>query len=86
MPNDSFSQPMPFAVRPKLGAFLAGMSLAEFYKHLSAGRYETFLDGTKRMIVTQSIINDQKRLAREQAGTPATRPSKRYPARKKPPS
>ncbi len=67
----------PFAVRPKEGMRLAGCGESEFYKRINAGRYESFLDGTSRMITVRSIRSDQEKLLAEARGTPREKPSKR---------
>src|SRR5215831_935406 len=67
----------PFAVRPREGKLLAGCGETEFYKRLNAGRYESFLDGTSRLVTVASIIADQKRLLAATSGTPRDKPSKR---------
>ena len=67
----------PFAVRAKLGAQLAGCSDTVFYKRLNEGRYETFLDGTNRMVTVRSIRADQEKLLAEAQGSPHDNPSKR---------
>jgi len=67
----------PFAVRPKDGARIAGCGLTELYKRLNSGRYESFLDGTSRMITVRSIHEDQKKLLAAAAGTPSDKPSSR---------
>jgi hypothetical protein len=67
----------PFAVRPKIGAQLAGCGLTEFYRRLNEGRYATFRDGVSRLVVVQSIQEDQERLLAEASGTPRENASKR---------
>jgi len=67
----------PFAVRPKDGARLAGCGETEFYKRLNAGRYESFLDGTARLVTVRSIRADQEKLLAASKGTPRDNPSKR---------
>jgi hypothetical protein len=65
----------PYAVRPKVAARLAGVGLTEFYRRLNAGRYQTFRDGEARLVVVQSIRDDQRRLAAEHSGTPKENPA-----------
>src|SRR5262245_51960596 len=65
----------PFAVRPKDGKVLAGCGETEFYKRMNQGRYETFLDGTSRLVTVRSIIADQERMLAATGGTPRERPS-----------
>jgi hypothetical protein len=77
MSHDPLVKLEPFAVRPKEGARLAGVGLTKFYEELNRGVYQTFTDGFLRFVVTQSIFDHQKRLAKEQQGTPAAMPSKR---------
>jgi hypothetical protein len=79
-PNPNLFDIEPFAVRAKIGAQLAGCCLAEFYKRLNAGEYETFLDGAARMITVRSIRARQERLLAETPGTPRERPSPRAPS------
>jgi hypothetical protein len=67
--NSVVVNPVPYAVRRKVGMKLAGVGSTEFQKRVNSGRYQTFLDGALRYVVTQSIIDDQKRLA-EAANTP----------------
>jgi hypothetical protein len=62
-PNSVVVNPVPYAVRRKVGMKLAGVGSTEFQKRVNSGRYQSFLDGALRFIVTQSIIDDQKRLA-----------------------
>jgi hypothetical protein len=69
----------PFAVRPKEGARLAGCSLSLFYRRLSEGVYETFLDGFNRLVTVESIKAHQKKALEAARGTPTSRPSKRRP-------
>ena len=83
MSDDSnFSPIMPRYVRPKVGMALAGVKHSLFWQRLNDGTYRSFLDGTNRMVETQSIFDHQERLAKSQHGTPATKPSKRDPTRK----
>jgi hypothetical protein len=56
-------QVLPYAVRRKEGMRLAGVGSTEFQNRVNSGRYKSFLDGALRYVVTQSIIDDQKRLA-----------------------
>jgi hypothetical protein len=81
--DDPILNPLPYAVRPKLAQLLAGHGKHLLWQRLNDGTYQSFLDGTNRMIVTQSILDHQKRLAKEQRGTPATKPSKRRGRRRK---
>jgi hypothetical protein len=67
----------PFAVRPKDGTRLAGCGETEFYKRLNSGRYESFLDGTSRLVTVRSIRADQEKLLAASKGTPRAQPSKR---------
>jgi hypothetical protein len=68
--NSVIPNPVPYAVRRKVGMKLAGVGSTEFQKRVNSGRYQSFLDGTLRYVITQSIIDDQKRLA-EKANAPA---------------
>ena len=77
MPNPAIVDIKPFAVRPKDGARLAGCGLTEFYKRLNDGRYESFLDGTARLVIVDSIRRDQQKLLATARGTPRTNPSRR---------
>jgi hypothetical protein len=67
----------PFAVRPKVGAQLAGVGLTKFYEQLNAGEYETFTEDGIRMITVRSIFERQQRLLAEANGTPKEKPSQR---------
>jgi hypothetical protein len=71
MPDNSNSvvQILPFAVRRKVAMQIAGCGSTELQARINAGRYQSFLDGVCRFVVTQSILDDQKRLA--EADTPA---------------
>ena len=71
MPENNPSIP-PY-VRAKQGARIAGVGLTEFYNRLNKGRYQSFLDGNLRFVVTESILADQRKLAEEQS-TPAGQP------------
>jgi hypothetical protein len=74
----------PFAVRPKEGARLAGCSLSLFYRRLSEGVYETFLDGFNRLVTVESIkAHQKKQLAVARVHQPAGRQSA-VPAKLKP--
>jgi hypothetical protein len=53
----------PFAVRPKTLAELEDCCLAEIYKRLNAGEYESYLDGAARMITLRSVRARHERLA-----------------------
>ena len=79
---DFILNPMPFAVRPKVAELIAGVGKSLLWERLNDGTYRSFLDGTNRMIITQSILDHQRHLAKTQRGTPATKPSKRDPTRK----
>jgi hypothetical protein len=81
--SDNSPQILPYAVRPKTGMALAGVGHSEFYKRINSGLYQSYLDGSSRFVVTESILAHQRRLAKEQSGTPATKPSKRHPGRPK---
>lgn len=61
--SDSFLSIIPPYVRPKVGMQIAGVCHDEFNKRLASGRYKSFRDGAMRFVSTQSIIDDQKRLA-----------------------
>jgi hypothetical protein len=65
----------PYAVRPKVGAQLAGCGLTEFYRRLNEGRYATFRDGVARLVVVESIHEDEQRLLAEASGTPRNNPA-----------
>jgi hypothetical protein len=67
----------PFAVRPKVAAKLDGCGITEFYKRLNAGEYETYVDGTARMVTVRSIRERQQRLLAAASGTPRENPSRR---------
>jgi hypothetical protein len=69
----------PFAVRPKEGARLAGCSLSLFYRRLSEGVYETFLDGFNRLVTVESIKATSEKTISGGSRTPTSRPSKRRP-------
>jgi len=56
---------------------IAGCGVTEIYKRMNSGRYKSFLDGTSRLIVVQSILDDQAKLLATAAGTPCDQPSKR---------
>ena len=77
MSESSFIDIKPFAVRPKDGARLAGCGLTEFYRRLNDGLYETFLDGTHRLVTVESIRAHQQKQLVASRGTPRQRPSKR---------
>jgi hypothetical protein len=74
---DSIVEISPFAVRPKDGARLAGCCLREFYNRLNDGIYETFLDGTARLVTVASILAHQKHQLAAARGTPRDNPSPR---------
>jgi hypothetical protein len=67
----------PLAVRPKVGARLAGCGLTEFYKRLNEGLYESFLDGSARLVIVESIRAHQQRQLEASRGTPREKPSRR---------
>lgn len=73
----------PFAVRPKEGARLAGISMATFYQRLNAGHYESFLDGNMRLVTVESIRSDQRRKLDAARGTPSSKPSPAWGRRPK---
>jgi hypothetical protein len=70
---------VPFAVRPKVGAALAGIGLTEFYRRLKdpSYGYVSFLDGTARFVTVESIRAHQQRQLEATGGTPQAKPSKR---------
>jgi hypothetical protein len=78
MSDESSIIPEPFAVRPKIGAHLAGCGLRDFYLRLNSGRYETFLDGTNRMVTVRSIRADQQQMLATNHGSPRDNPSRRF--------
>src|SRR5262249_49007622 len=65
----------PFAVRPKTLAQIEDCSVAEIYKRLNGGQYESYLDGTARLITMRSVRARNERLA-PTASQPGTKPSK----------
>jgi hypothetical protein len=67
----------PYAVRAKIGAQLAGCGLTEFYRRLNEGRYATFRDGVARLVVVESIRDDQRQLLAESGGTPKENPAQK---------
>lgn len=67
----------PFAVRPKTLAQLEDCCLAEIYKRLNAGEYETYLDGTARMITMRSVRARHERLTAVNRGTPQEKPGRK---------
>jgi hypothetical protein len=67
----------PFAVRPKVAAQLAGIGLTTLYDRLNSGEYESFVDGSTRMVTVRSIKARQERLLAAASGTPRDKPSKR---------
>jgi hypothetical protein len=77
MSNRTLVDIEPLAVRPKDGARLAGVGLTEFYRRLNAGLYDSFLDGTARLVTVESIRSHQEQLLKAAAGTPRESPSKR---------
>jgi len=76
MSHDYLVKLEPFAVRPKDGARLAGVGLTKFYERLNQGVYESFLDGSSRLVTVESIKKHQKKLAAA-IETPANKPSVR---------
>jgi hypothetical protein len=60
----------PFALRPRVAAQLAGVGMTEFYRRLNAGDYETFLDGTARLVTVRSIKAHQERMLATGCGAP----------------
>jgi len=66
---------VPFAVRPRDAKSIAGCGITQIYERLNSGRYQSFLDGTSRLVVVQSILDDQQRLLAATGGTPSDRPS-----------
>jgi hypothetical protein len=74
---DTKPQFEPFAVRPKDGARLAGVGLTLFYERLNDGVYESFLDGTNRLVTVESIKRHQRQLLEAARGTPRENSSKR---------
>jgi hypothetical protein len=79
---DNPNPTLPYAVRAREAQRLAGIGHNLLWKRLNEGIYQSFLDGVNRMVVTHTIIDHQKRLAKEQAGTPKTKPSKRNPQKR----
>jgi hypothetical protein len=76
----------PFAVRPKEAARLESCGITELYKRLAAGEYESYCDGTMRMITVRSIrARQQRALASSNASgdKPARRPGPGRPKKKK---
>jgi hypothetical protein len=64
--------PSPYALRVRQAAAFAGISRSELYKRLDLGLYQSFKDGSARMVVVQSIIDHQKRCAAMFAVPPKT--------------
>jgi len=75
MPDETVVTIEPFAVRPKTLAQIEDCSIAEIYKRLNGGQYESFLDGSSRLITMRSVRARQERLAKA-ASQPGTKPSK----------
>jgi hypothetical protein len=67
----------PFAVRPKDAARLAGCGITQLYERLNTGVYESFLDGTARLVTVESIRAHQERQLAATRGTPHELRSKR---------
>jgi len=74
MPNPAVNLE-PFAVRPKDGARLAGVGLTTFYDRLNAGLYESFLDGSARLVTVESIKAHQRKQLEKTRGKPRENPS-----------
>jgi hypothetical protein len=68
----------PFAVRPKIGAQLAGVGLTKFYEQLAAGEYETWTEDGIRLVTVRSIFGRQRRQLEAASGKPPQKdPSQR---------
>ena len=61
MSDENLVQIEPFAVRPKEAARLDGCGITEFYARLNRGEYESYIDGTNRMVTVRSIRARQQR-------------------------
>jgi hypothetical protein len=70
---------LPFAVRPKEAAKLAGCGITVLYRRLNEGLYESFLDGQYRLVVVESILAHQRRQLEATRGTPRTKPLRAAP-------
>jgi hypothetical protein len=77
MSDKSLVSLLPFAVRPREGAKLAGCGLTDFYRRLNEGIYESFLDGRNRLVLVESIKRHQQQQFAVTRGTPRGKPSKR---------
>jgi hypothetical protein len=73
----------PFAVSPRQVARIDHCGLTEVYKRLNRGEYESFIDGSKRLITVRSIRARQERQLAAGAGTPRENPSSRARSQKK---
>ena len=60
----------PLVLRRKEAMKLAGVGSTEFQNRINSGRYQSFLDGALRYVVTQSIIDDQQKRLAEATNTP----------------
>jgi len=72
----------PFAVRPREGARLAGVGLTKFYERLNEAAYESFLDGSSRLVTVESIKAFQRKQLAASRGAPVSKPSVRGRPRK----
>jgi hypothetical protein len=75
----------PFAVRVTEAMRLDGCRTTEFYRRLKAGEYESYIDGTTRMVTVRSIrARQQRALAASNANgdKPARRPGPGRPKKK----
>jgi hypothetical protein len=86
MSDESLVHLEPFAVRVPEAMRLDGCRTTEFYRRLKAGEYESYVDGTVRMVTVRSIRARQARaLAASNANgnKPARRPGPGRPKKKK---
>lgn len=63
----------PFAIPPKETARIDRCGITEVYRRINDGEYESYLDGSKRMITLRSIRARQERQLK--AATGAKRPA-----------
>jgi hypothetical protein len=72
-------------VRAKEACQIEKCGLTELYDRLNRGEYESYVDGSMRLITVRSIRARQERKLAEGGGTPRTNPSKRTggPGRRK---
>jgi hypothetical protein len=76
MSDESLVTIEPFAVRVPEAMRLDGCRTTEFYRRLKAGEYESFVDGSVRMVTVRSIR------ARQQRALAASNASGDKPARR----